>query len=203
MWDAFEAGSEIAKMHNTSEIVFQTYVLAEGAHANAYNTSRNDPNTLKYLAGGTEKMEEFLKFTDKDPGNGISVSVSSMSFRMGKMDYREGLREKDDNNPEARHFLLKAYEEFQYSIEKTGINDKDYVNNLYYCSLACLHLMSYVEDSGLEKELCELELERWAEFKEYVGDEFNSIKVENNDNLQEIIDDLEDYYFKSLSDDSQ
>lgn len=29
------------------------------------------------------------------------------------MDYREGIKEKERNNPEARHFLLKAYTEVQ------------------------------------------------------------------------------------------
>ena len=194
LWDAFKAGSDVAKIYNTSENVFQTFVLAEGAHGNAYEISRNDSNTLIYLAGATEKMEEFIKFIKKDPGDGTSISVDSMSFRLGKMDYREGTREKDEDNPQARHFILKAYEEFQYAIENVDIDDENYLTYLYYCSLACLRMMSYVDDSEQREKLCKQEVDRWEEYKEHVGGGFDSMKVENDSDLQGMIDMLKEYY---------
>lgn len=194
LWDAFKAGREVAKIYNTSANVFQTFVLAEGAHSNAYKISRNNPNTLIYLAGATEKMEEFIKFITKDPGDGTSISVDSVSFRLGKMDYREGTREKDEHNPQARHFILKAYEEFQYAIENVNMDDENYLTYLYYCSLACLRMMSYVDDGELREKLCKQEVNRWEEYKEYVGDEFDIMKVENASDLQGMIDMLKEYY---------
>ena len=179
LWEAYEAGRELSKKNNTSEMVFQTAVLAEGAHENSYKISRDDSNTRLYLAGTTESFEEFLDFNTRNSGAGTIVSELEVCYRQGKMDYREGIKEKERNNPEARHFLLKTYTEVQYARDHTAVENKNYLSYLYYCSLACLRLVSYIEDKELRLAMCNKELEKWDYFLERNNGSLGGQEVED------------------------
>lgn len=52
-------------MNNTSEIVFQTAVLAEGAHEKCYREQRNNKTGIIYLGGTVKYFEDFLTFNNK------------------------------------------------------------------------------------------------------------------------------------------
>ena len=95
------------------------------------------------------------------------------------MDYREGIKEKERNNPEARHFLLKTYTEVQYARDHTAVENKNYLSYLYYCSLACLRLVSYIEDKELRLAMCNKELEKWDYFLERNNGSLGGQEVED------------------------
>lgn len=179
LWEAYNAGKELTKINNTSEMVFQTGVLAEGAHENVYKESRGNDNTLLYLAGATENFEDFLNFFIRDSGNEVIISDVEICFRQAKMDYREGLKEKEDKNPLAKHFLLKSYEELRYVTEQTLPEDEMYLTYLYYRGMTCLQLISYIDDYELRVTLCNDETDMWNEFLEYHNGDIEGIKVEN------------------------
>ena len=197
LWDAYNAGEELSKKNNTSAMVFQTAVLAEGAHGNLYEESRGSVNSLQYLAGATKYFEEFLKFEVRDAGNGTMVSVSEVCFREGKMDYREGTHLKDAEQKNARHFLVKAYAEFQFVLEDTSMEDKKYLTCLYYAGLSCLRIMSYIDDPKIQSELCQQIVEKWDEFSEYYNGNVEEITVENitKDAVDEVRKQLKGYIF--------
>lgn len=195
LWEAYNAGEELSKKNNTSAMVFQTAVLAEGAHGNLYEQSRGGANSLQYLAGATKYFEEFLKFEVRDAGNGTMVSVREVCFREGKMDYREGTHLKDTEQKNARHFLVKAYAEFQFVLEDTSVEDKKYLTYLYYAGLSCLRIMSYIEDEKIQSDLCQQIVEEWDEFSEYHNGNVEEITVENvtKDAVDEVRKQLESY----------
>lgn len=179
LWEAYNAGKELTKINNTSEMVFQTGVLAEGAHENVYKESRGNDNTLLYLAGATENFEEFSDFFVRDSGNGVIISDVKICFRQAKMDYREGLKEKENESPLAKHFLLKSYGELQYVTEHTLLEDEMYLTYLYYRGMTSLQLISYIDDYELRVTLCSDEKDIWDEFLEYHDGDIEGIKVEN------------------------
>lgn len=191
LWEAYEAGKEISKINYTSEMIFQTGVLAEGAHENIFRENYYDKNSLIYLAGATEQFEKFLTFKIRDAGNDNFISEAEVSFRQGKMDYREGTKRKDMDEKDARHFLLKAYAEFQYILEQVTIEDELYPPALYYSGLVILRMMSYI-DIEERNEICKKELERWEFLLEYYEKNTAMIKVEGKSFIEiiEIRDDL-------------
>ena len=179
LWKAYSAGKELTKMNNTSEMIFQTGVLAEGAHENVYKESRGNDNTLLYLAGVTENFEDFLSFFVRDSGSGVIISDVEICFRQAKGDYREGLKEKNNKNPLAKHFLLKSYEEMRYVTEQTLLEDEMYLTYLYYRGMVCLQLISYIDDYELRTDLCNKELDMWNVFLEYHNGDIEGMKVES------------------------
>lgn len=179
IWEAYKAGEELTKKNNTSAMVFQTAVLAEGAHENLYKESRGGENGLLYHAGAIKSFEEFLGFEVRDPGDGSIIPVSEVCFREGKIDYRQGIYLKEAEDAFARHFLVKAYAEFQFILESTDMDDKKYLTYLYYAGLSTLHIMSYIDDGGVKSDLCRQIVDKWDKFSEKYNGKIENITVEN------------------------
>lgn len=195
IWEAYEAGEELSKKNNTSAMVFQTAVLAEGAHENLYKESRGGENSLLYHAGAIKSFEEFLGFVVRNPGDGSIISVSEVCFREGKIDYRQGIYLKEAEEVSARHFLVKASAEFQFVLENTDMDDKKYLTVLYYAGLSALHIMSYIDDDELKSDLCRQIVDKWNEFSEKHNGNIENIPVENisTRRVEEVKTQLEDY----------
>lgn len=199
LWKAYNAGEELSKKNNTSAMVFQTAVLAEGAHGNLYEKSRGGEDSLQYLAGAIKYFEEFLEFEERDAGNDTMVSVCEVCFREGKMDYREGTCLKGKEQKNARHFLVKAYAEFQFSLENTTMEDNKYLTCLYYAGLSCLRIMSYVnDDEELQYNMCREIVEKWDTFYDRYSESLESIKVENisREAVDDVKNNLESYIYE-------
>lgn len=195
LWEAYIAGKKLLKNNNTSEMVFQTGVLAEGAHENVYKESRGNDDTRLYIAAATEEFDDFISFIDRNSGNGVIVSEVEICFRQSKMDYREGLKEKDDENLEAQHFFLKAYSENVYATEHTSLEDKMYLTYLYYRGLSFLGLISYMKDDESRSALCAAEIELWDAFLEKHDGDIGEQTVENKtkDDILEVKIRIEQY----------
>ena len=75
--------------------------------------------------------------------------------------------------------MLKTYTEVQYARDHTAVENKNYLSYLYYCSLACLRLVSYIEDKELRLAMCNKELEKWDYFLERNNGSLGGQEVED------------------------
>ncbi len=175
LWKGYEAGKKVQKVNFSSEVVFQTAVMAEDAHANAFKKNTNE-NSLTYAGGAVSEYELFLTFNNRDGGNG-DVEDREICFRIGKVMLREAGSNKASKDSEKKHTGLFAYGCFNYAVENTDIMDELYLTYLYYEGCSLLNLTSYMDES-LCKELCGEELEKWEQF-DAMRNQGVTIRVEN------------------------
>ena len=172
LWAACQAGEKIADVNNTSQIIFQTAVLAEGAHEKCYLEMRTSKEGIIYLGEATKLFEDFLTFDCRDVGGKI-VSQEDVVFRLGKLSYREA-----KNNEKFReHLLLCSYSDFKYVLDIVDDSKEEYASYLYYEAKNTIDLCGYIRNEELKIELKEYISKKWDTYEEkYSIEEWN---VEN------------------------
>lgn len=166
LWEGYEDGVEVCKVYETSENIFQTGVLAESAHENAYRSYQSRESDLMFVAGMVCQFERFLEFQNRDAGAGVEISAIEVCFRIEKALYRISVTFEEYDERTARHCALYGYSCSQYSVINTKIEDECYLKYLYNSGLNCLNLIQYIDKEVLCEELCQKELDRWTKLSE-------------------------------------
>ena len=196
LWNGFMLGEDVIKIYYTSANVFQMAVLAESAHGYAIQYNQDINTSVVYSAGSNEKFEEFLKFSNRNAGDGLEVSEDQVCFRVGKMLYCDSQGYNGENEKMAKHCGVYSYVCFRLSEEMVDSRDPDYLLYLYYCGLGCLNILPFIEDESLCKEICCEELSKWEKLEENIGENYiRGYNVENKsvEEILEVRDILEIY----------
>lgn len=178
LWNGHKAGLEVFDVYHTSENIYQTAVLAEAAHVNAYNIYKDDDWTPLYAAGAISSYEAFLDFAIRDAGMGQIIGETEISFFCGKILYRDSNTSKEVAIEECLHYKLFSYCSFDYSLDHLNIEDKNYLINLYYSGAVLMEMSSYIEDEEFLKELCSEQLEHWGKLDEITDQQLMTYNLE-------------------------
>ena len=149
LWEGYLSGESAPR---TSENVFQRAVLAEGTHAKSFKGYEViNGSTLMFAGGAVGKFEEFLKFSSRNAGNEKYIDANQVSFRIGKIVYREACNEQNVGTDYEIHFVVWAFCNFAFSVSETKEDDKEYLTKLYYWSLTCELLNRFMTDKDYEE----------------------------------------------------